>query len=243
MRHKEYLFRFKQFAVSHAVSSMHVGVDAVLLGAVAGIPPSGRLLDVGTGCGVIALIAAQRSVDLRILAIDVDIPSVEEATENFLKSPWSGRMHAEPADFSLLTAEDNGTFDMIISNPPYFDSGGDPDLSSRMRARHQATLSPMSLITHGKELLTSVGRIAMIFPVEFETEVDNVIGECGMCLLRKIYVAGRVGAPPKRIIIEAGVNPEISHGAFDTERIEIEESPGKYTPQYIGLCKDLYLKF
>lgn len=243
MRHKEYLFRFKQFSVSHAVSSMHVGVDAVLLGAVAGIPPSGRLLDVGTGCGVIALIAAQRSVDLNILAIDVDIPSVDEATANFLKSPWSDRIHAESADFSQLSPEDKGTFDMIISNPPYFDSGGDPDLSSRMRARHQATLSPVSLITHGKGLLSPSGRIAMIFPAEFETEIDKVIDDCGMCLHRKVYVAGRVGAPPKRIIIEAGAAPAISRVPFEPERIEIEESPGKYTPAYIDLCKDLYLKF
>lgn len=243
MKKKEYLFRFKQFSVSHAASSMHVGVDAVLLGAVADIPDSGRLLDVGTGCGVIALIAAQKSSELQIAGIDVDVPSVGEAAENFSRSQWSERLTASVEDFSLMTPEKSGLFDMIISNPPYFDSGADPDASARMRARHQASLSPVTIISHGKTLLKEKGRIAMIYPADFEGEVDSALKQHGLTLSRKWYVCGRVGAAAKRIIIEATNNDSSEVIAPEVFTIEIEISPGVYTSQYMTLCKDFYLKF
>ena len=109
-------FRFKQFTVQHQRSSMKVGTDAVLLGAWCELNGAQRVLDVGTGCGVIALMVAQRNADATILAIDIDPASVNEAQENFDASPWAERLHACRHDFNDLT-DDEG-FDLIVTNPP-----------------------------------------------------------------------------------------------------------------------------
>ncbi|MDE5713403.1 MAG: methyltransferase, partial [Muribaculaceae bacterium] len=90
---KDGLFHFKKFSVSHTRSSMKVGVDGVLIGAWASTC-AGDILDAGTGCGVIALMLAQRNPDSKVLAIDVDKPSIDEASENFINSPWGDRIEA-----------------------------------------------------------------------------------------------------------------------------------------------------
>ena len=129
-------FRFKKFACSHGAGSMKIGVDA------------------GTGCGVIALMCAQRNPASDILAIDVDDSSVMEARENFSMSPWSGRLEAMHEDFNHISLKD---VDLIISNPPYFNSGISSPDTPRLMARHQSDLSPHVLLTKGKDMLSERG--------------------------------------------------------------------------------------
>ena len=112
------MFRFKQFAVDHDRSSMKVGTDAVLLGAWCDVGGAHRVLDVGTGCGVIALMVAQRTPgSCRIHAIDIDQASVSEAQGNFLRSPWSHRLTVQLVDVNDFFSQ--ASFDLIVSNPPY----------------------------------------------------------------------------------------------------------------------------
>ena len=114
-------FQFKKFKVKNVASAMKLGTDSVLLGAWAPVHGSERrILDVGTGTGVVALMIAQRvpSLDgVRIDAIDIDLPSVEEASHNFGISPWSGALRAIHTPLQELVAE---PYDLIVSNPPYF---------------------------------------------------------------------------------------------------------------------------
>ncbi len=141
-------FRFRQFAVAHDRCAMRVNTDAVLLGAWCPLPdeaPEPRILDIGTGSGVIALMLAQRCPAARITAIDIDEPSALQARENFLASPWPDRLTAQHISLQDFTPPLKGgrgdSYNLILSNPPYFRNAlRNPD-PRRSDARHTDTLS------------------------------------------------------------------------------------------------------
>lgn len=232
-KEKERVFRFKQFQVRHSVSPMKVGVDGVLLGAWARVPEHGDVLDVGTGCGLIALMAAQRS-QCRITGIDIDAGAVEEAATNFDASPWVGRLWAKDADFLSVT----GKWDSIISNPPFFDAGP-VEKSARMVARHVGTLSPLSLVGRAPEILSESGTLSLIAPCDMFPSLEAAARRSGMTPARVAFVSTVEGQAPKRVLCEFSKKScpkEESHFA-------IEASPGAFTEAYIALTRDFYLRF
>ena len=112
-------FQFKQFVVFHDKCAMKVGTDGVLVGAWAQVDGARRVLDIGTGSGLIALMLAQRNPDAFVTAVDIDEAAVEQARENVARTPWSDRMEVERLDIRKAPEEWNGCFDAIVSNPPY----------------------------------------------------------------------------------------------------------------------------
>lgn len=232
-KEKERVFRFKQFQVCHSASPMKVGVDGVLLGAWARLPRQGRVLDVGTGCGLIALMAAQRS-DCSITGIDIDSGAVGEAASNFEASPWAGRLQAVMADFDSTA----GRWDAIVSNPPFFDAGPVEE-SARMAARHVGALSPAILVNHAPQLLTSEGTLSLIAPAETLPALEEEARRVGLTTSRVAFVSTVVGQPPKRVLCEFSTTP----GQKEIQNIAIEVSPGVFTAEYIDLTRDFYLRF
>ena len=232
-------FRFKKFACSHGAGSMKIGVDAVLIGAWADVSGARRIIDVGTGCGVIALMCAQRNQASDILAIDVDDSSVMEARENFSRSPWSGGLEARREDFNHISLKD---VDLIISNHPYFNSGISSPDTPRLMARHQSDLSPHVLLTKGKDMLSEKGRISMIIPAERMEEVLDTAHSSCLHMVRALYVKGHPKAPVKRILMEFG-NSEEDIEIEDIPVMVLETADGQPTPGHHQLCKDFYLKF
>ncbi|MBD5223011.1 MAG: methyltransferase [Bacteroidales bacterium] len=237
MDSKKSVFRFKQFKCSHVASSMKIGVDAVLLGAWADVNRAKSILDVGTGCGVIALMCAQRNPEANILAIDIDINSVKEASLNFMESQWRNRLNAELMNYMYLKDK---KYDLIISNPPFFNSGVKDFSSARMVARHDSSLSPLLLLTKAKELLLHDGIVTMIVPFDRKTEVNNHAGREGFILSRCCEVKGNYNALPKRIMLEYRLN---HNGPCLNEEMVIEQEPGTYSESYRQLCSDFYLAF
>ena len=237
MDSKKSVFRFKQFKCSHVASSMKIGVDAVLLGAWADVNRAKSILDVGTGCGVIALMCAQRNPEANILAIDIDINSVKEASLNFMESQWRNRLNAELMNYMYLKDK---KYDLIISNPPFFNSGVKDFSSARMVARHDSSLSPLLLLTKAKELLLHDGIVTMIVPFDRKTEVNNHAGREGFILSRCCEVKGNYNELPKRIMLEYRLN---HNGPCLNEEMVIEQEPGTYTESYRQLCSDFYLAF
>ncbi|MDE5774518.1 MAG: methyltransferase, partial [Muribaculaceae bacterium] len=162
-------FRFKRFSVNHNRSSMPVGVDGVLIGAWAGscdttgeVLSPRRILDVGCGCGLIALMCAQRFEDALIDAIDIDDASVLEAFDNISMSIFCDRVSVTLDDVCDYAKRHAGMYDLIVSNPPYFAAGVLEPSTRRERARHQGTLSPVSLMNMSAVMLSDAGRLAMI---------------------------------------------------------------------------------
>lgn len=247
---KQTRFRFKQFEVNHFRSAMKVGVDGVLIGAWCDVAGAGSILDVGTGCGLIALMAAQRNSRARVDAIDIDMDSVEEARGNFMESRWKERLrvinislHELCSDVGKEIVPSHG-YDLIVSNPPFFNSGGNPEASRRMAARHQGELSPLALLELAAGLLSERGMLSMIFPSEQLDEVNTFAKSYGWRLRRLAHVKGHPSAPEKRVMSEyvREQHPE-SIMAIAEETIILEERPGEPTPRYCQLCHDFYLKF
>lgn len=193
-------FRFKQFSVNDDKSTMKVGTDAVLLGAWADVGEAKSILDIGTGCGVIALMLAQRS-GAHVTAIDIDKNSAEQAEENFKASPWS----IEVFNTSLQDFE-KGTYDLIVSNPPFFSNSFLPPKVERKNARHTETLTFDDLMKSVKRLLNPGGRFAVVIPAD-NAELMNAANLYGFYCNRKTSVYPR--AKLERYLLEFSLTRKI----------------------------------
>lgn len=239
---KERFFRFKQFDVDHSRSPMKVGVDGVMLGAWVGVDSIRRILDVGCGCGLISLMLAQRNPEVEVLGIDIYGPAVEEAEENFMRSPWNDRLKAIKTDFCefAVEGENIGRFDLIVSNPPFFDDGVNPTLSPRLGSRHTGGLSPVSLLTMGEHLLTPGGRIAMIVPPERFSDLKEAAAYKSLSICRCCKLISVEGKDPKRLLLEF---KKESNASPVIESLTINHTDGTYTSRYKIITSPFYLKF
>lgn len=299
------IFRFKQFSVVNERSAMKVNTDGVLLGVLMTILPEDRnLLDIGTGTGAIALMAAQRlmylsvaqgiscpqtvdavvtpegrcradeqsispvsssasrsamagqNVPIHIDAIDIDEPSATEAASNFRNSPWSDILHAHHAsldDFASLISEscvpavpDSGEspsgscpeYDLIFSNPPYFDNALQAPEERRNAARHTATgLSYREILDFAAEHLTSTGRVAMVLPADTEHDLTRHARMSGLHLHKITRIRTVPRKAPSRIVAEFSRQRTTS----PADTILTIQDGGQYTQEYLDLMHEFYL--
>lgn len=217
---------------------MKVGTDGVLLGAWVAVQPTDRrILDIGTGTGLIALMLAQRSDASTI--VGVDLASVEEARWNGEQSPWNNRLHFEQSAIQQFQAE---PFDLILSNPPFFvESLLCPD-AGRTRARHTVDLPFEELRDAVVRLLAPHGRFALILPIEAG---EQFIALCRgkLMLTRRTEVRTTPRHPAKRVLMEF-THAQTAIGSPPTEQLMIGTGEHEtYTPEYRALTGDFYLKF
>jgi len=207
---------------------MKVGTDALVLGAWAQLPPAGRpVLDIGTGCGILALMAAQRAPDSQIVAVEVDPAAAAQATENFLASPWASRIAVHKKDFlEFVQHEDyRGAFGAIWVNPPYFrEKPPSPD-PARARARHESALPLVAWLPACTKVLGEEGSLSVVWPVEREQELVNVADAAGFVLTRRLYLRGRSERPIIRIAAtfiqgQGPASPSTEEVTIETELCE-----------------------
>lgn len=232
------MFRFKQFVVEDELCAMKVGTDGVLLGAWADVSDGCRLLDAGTGSGLIALMLAQRNTKAHITAIDIDSGAVCQARANVERASWYERISVECAD--MRTYLSDSLFDHIVTNPPYFvDSVPSPDMARTM-ARHTTSLSFTDIVNSAVRMLCNGGRLSVVLPTEqaamFRREAFG-----RLWLTRLLDVSSREGELPKRTLMEfilsdAPVMPRV-------ESLAIYSADGSYSDCYRQLTSDFYLKF
>src|SRR5688572_12121371 len=162
MRNKKQ-FQFKKFTVTHDGSTMKVGTDSVLLGAWADVREAHQILDIGTGNGTIALMLAQRTGKNAVIdAVEIEETDVLQADENFTKSPWHSRIHLYHTAVQKFFPERK--YDLIVTNPPYFNNSQQPPNEKRQRARHTTTLPHNELISAAHRLLKQHGKFNIILP-------------------------------------------------------------------------------
>jgi len=227
-------FRFKQFCIHHDRCAMKVGTDGVLLGAW-GCVEGKRILDIGTGTGVIALMAAQRNPEAEVLGIDVDEAAVLQAKENVAESPFSSRV--ECVLQNVLTFEPEASFDAILCNPPFFTEDTMPDDKGRALARNSKSLPFPQLIRKVASLLSENGKFSVIIPN------DSIQEFVGLCLLenlhleRRCIVRTKANKPPRRAMLTFSRNASI---AEDKEMCLLADD-GTRSEAYKTLTNDFYL--
>ena len=231
------MFQFKQFTIHQQRSAMKVGTDGVLIGAWASVRANDRtILDIGTGTGLIALMLAQRNPEAEVVAVEIDSESAAQARDNVAASPWSDRVTVEECAVQDFVSDLK--FDLIVSNPPYFvDSQKCPD-GSRNTARHTDTLSFSELMKAAERLLAPNGRFAVIVPAE---SAMSVIAAGNMHLVRRCDVRTKPSAQPKRVMLE--FSPRFEGAALREELTIGDGTNGGYSPEYVALTRDFYLKF
>jgi len=217
------------------MAAMKVGTDGVLLGAWAEVENHADILDVGTGTGLIALMLAQRNSTANIDAIDLNENAVIQAQYNFMQSEWSDRL--KTIHSSLQNFKPSKKYDLIISNPPYFDSI-DVAPSSRNSARHIDDLSLEDLIFHSKSLLNPDGIISLILPKNNEEKFCRILQKNSLFLHRKTDVRGNKAVPIKRILVEFSAHEK----KITKNELVIEKKRHQYTNEYTKLTRAFYLK-
>lgn len=233
-------FQFKQFRIIQELSAMKVGMDGVLLGAWSDVSKANRILDIGTGTGLIALMLAQKNNVAQIDAIEIDQDALLEATVNIQQSSWSNRINAERCSFQEFAERTNQRYDLIVSNPPFFTNGIKARLENRAQARHSDSLPLDVLISGAADLLCENGRIALILPVESFQEVKQQVVSNRLYISRLCRVKPNPIKPDFRILIELAN----SDCTIQESELMIEfEKHHDYTPEYKGLTRDFYLKF
>ncbi len=244
------VFNFKRFAVVNERSAMKVNTDGVLLGASMTIHETDRtLLDIGTGTGVIALMAAQRLSEKIenesdtndavpcVEAIDIDEASAVEAGMNFMNSPWTGHMKAYHASLDEFAAVSGMKYDLIFSNPPYFEDSLHAPEERRCNARHTVGLSYRELLDFASGRLTENGRFSIVLPADQESALTRCARMHGLYLFRIMRVRTVPGKAPGRIVAEFSrfrcAEPE--------DFVLTIQNEGKYTQEYLSLTHDFYL--
>lgn len=233
------MFRFKQFEIEDKDCAHKVGTDGTLLGAWADIHQKKNILDVGTGSGLIALMLAQRTTDdVKIKAIDVAEKEVNQTRENFLQSPWSNKLEVIHQSLQNYEGIQDG-FDLIVSNPPYFQNSFKPPKQERIAPRHTTLLSFEDLLVHAHRLSNTRGRLSVILP-EAEGKIFCELAEGqDWYLSRQTAFKSRKFKPVERLLLEFERERKKE---IEEEELVLYEKDETWSLDYQILTKDFYLK-
>lgn len=230
------LFHFKHFFVQQSNSALKVGTDAMVLGASLNVKNAKRILDIGTGTGVLSLMTAQKNQNATITAIEIDSESCLDAKCNFENSQWSNRLHLIQSDF--LTHAFTEKFDAIVSNPPFYQNSlHNPDQQLAV-AKHNEFLPMDLLLKKVATLLTDTGTFSLIFPFQDRDEVAKKALSIGFFIRKDITVNGKPETPV-RTILELSLEKvnEVEYQSFD-----IRKADGTYSEEYRELTIDFHGK-
>jgi len=236
-------FRFKQFSVFQSSCAMKVGFDACLLGSWAPSPPNAtRMLDIGTGTGVLALMLAQRFPSATLTAIDIDHDSVRQASENVAISAFRSRVSVLHSAFELFarSAIRSGTlFHAIVSNPPYFQPSTQSLLASdpqRAVARHDSDGLLRQIFTLTPRLLTPDGILSLILPAELQSHALSLANSLNLISCVSVFTSPRRQSP-KRILLSFSLAPS----APSFSRLDVRNADGSFSSDYSRLLSPFYL--
>lgn len=232
-------FQFKQFKVAQDRCAMKIGTDGVLLGAWTTLQHKPQsVLDIGSGTGVIALQLAQRSTAPTIDAVEIDTDAHEQCVENFEASPWADRLFCYHASLQEYASEIEEEYDLIISNPPFYSEDYKSENWARDTARFNDALPFEHLLVCAAHLLSESGVFAVILPKKEEEAFISLAEQHRLFPQRICRVKGHHNSEEKRSLMEFSFHKK----ELQLETLIIEKDRHKYTPEYIALVRDFYLK-
>jgi tRNA1Val (adenine37-N6)-methyltransferase len=231
-------FQFKQFTITQDRCGMKVTTDGVLLGAWTNPQGRVRILDIGTGTGLIALMLAQRC-KAKIDGVEIDREAYLQAQENIANSPWKHQVkvyHSSIQDYTLSCPH---LYDLIVCNPPFFTNVSKAANFAKTLAKHDERLNLNDLFFAVNQLLTKQGKATVIYPYLAEQQLKDSIKRFGFFCNKIVYVKPNLRSLPKRILIELSRQPVCQ----SEESLTIQTDQQNYTPEFIDLTRDFYLKY
>ncbi len=229
-------FQFKQFRVEQGRAAMKVCTDACVLGACAAVDGAARILDVGTGTGLLALMAAQRNGAARIDAVEVDAGAYGQALDNVQASPWANRIH--PVHSRIQDYNPGYRYDLILSNPPFYENHLKRPGMAQNVALHAEALSLPELASAVHRLLGPAGRFVVLLPPYQAGRLQEGLASLGLFPTDHLHLHDRPGAPPIRRITTYAASPP--DGCPDT-KLFIRDATGTYTGDFVRLLQPFYL--
>lgn len=238
-------FNFKQFSIRQQFSAMKVGTDGVLLGSWVDLSgDESSILDIGAGTGLIAIMMAQRSASgAMIRAVEIEAAAASEASLNAQLSPWADRIEVDNIDFQSFATrsqQEGRSFDLIVSNPPYFNGSYKSCVIERTAARHSELLNSDDLLSGVVQVLDrDRGRFAAIFPYQNAAIFIAKAASVGLFCNRIMEIYSKPSSGIKRIMAEFSFAKHL----LCTEQLTILDCDGQYSEQFRSLTIDFYLKF
>lgn len=237
------MFRFNQFTIADDRCAQKVGTDGVLLGAWAELGESRRILDIGTGSGLIALMVAQRCAEAQVTGVEVVPEAATQARENAERSPFAERLNIVASD--VRDFQTSQLFDCILCNPPFFTEDTLPPDASRALARHSALLGFPQLVAAANRLLTSHGSFHVILPCSSDKDFVTQCIMSGFVLMRRCLVRTVERKPPQRSLLSlmkcSSSLESLSFPPATQEMLTLMDGQGNRSLEYSRLTKDFYL--
>ena len=240
------MFRCKQFVIAQDKCAMKVNTDSLILGSWAKLNNATSVLDVGTGTGILSLMLAQRTSDnVLIDAIDIDVSAAQQAQDNAVNSPWAHRINVS---CSSLQSHNEKSYDVIVSNPPYFDAPHEGSNAykaqsvQRATARQTSALTPHDLFSYCQRHLKSNGWLNCVYPYSIKAQIINTASEFGLCAVQAMDISHDEQHEPYLTAYQF----QHAHTATPLiveDALFIRNKAGEYSAAYKALCKPFYLKF
>ncbi|ANI31165.1 tRNA (adenine-N6)-methyltransferase [Yersinia entomophaga] len=233
-------FTFKQFFVAHDRCAMKVGTDGVLLGAWVPLQQARRVLDIGCGSGLIALMIAQRSSsEVLIDGVELESEAAEQATENAQASPWHDRIRIYSADVNAFAEHHPHQYDLIVSNPPYFSPAVACRDEARNTARYTGSLTHEALLRSAERLITPEGRFCVVLPHSIGEDLAASAVQQGWFVRQQVDVRDRPGKPLHRmLLVLSRQDGEKLH-----QHLTLRQAEDVYSPEFCQLIGDFYLNY
>ncbi len=236
-------FQFQQFRIDQSQCAMKVSTDACLLGATADLAGATRLLDIGTGTGLLALMAAQRQPNVKIEAVEIDAAAAAQAAANVAASLWAGRIRVRALSLAAYAATQPAAFSHIVCNPPFFRQSLRSPNAGRTMARHEAanTLSFEALVEFTARFLSSDGRLTVLLPPPEMHVFEAIAAAAQLYPATRLVVRHRPGSRPLRHITGFGrvagqlLTTELTIRTADDDSVYSAEFRARLTGFYLAL--------
>jgi tRNA1Val (adenine37-N6)-methyltransferase len=227
------LFQFKHFSINQEKAALKVGTDSMVFGALIDCSDKKNALDIGTGTGVLCLMLAQKNKNLQITGIEIDQETAFEALENCKNSVFSSQINIFHADFLKFDFQNH--FDLIVSNPPFFENSFKSETLLKNFARHTDSLPFEDLFDKVSNLLSLNGEFLLILPSEISHKIIDIASEKSLFLNQEISIFGKVNQLKRKILIFSKSEKKIIKS-----ELTIRDEFGNYTEEYKLLTKDYH---
>ncbi|EJD6043669.1 methyltransferase [Providencia rettgeri] len=232
-------FTFKHFFVAHDRCAMKVGTDGVLLGAWAPVKGVRAALDIGSGSGLIALMLAQRNPTLRVDAVELDHEAAAQAQENFNESPWAERLHIINQDIITYSQHSQTQYDLIVSNPPYFEPAVACRDKKRDQARYTCALTHDVLLKSAKSCLAPHGLFCLVLPYEVGERLQDMAGKSGWFTAFRVDISDKPKTGYHRMLL--GI--QLQEASVQQTSLALKNENNEYTEAFRKLIQPFYLKY